>query len=139
MLIKLQMLKAYLEENPGVTEAQWVEFAELTKKQAGRLLRWGVIRNNSKNKRRPNWNWIGSEPNTRMANKLSAISVYRKKRSQSSSVIDNLTRHSNVKITVNNDIKIEVMSKNDIVISRKDTRFRVNDADTLINILSLLS
>lgn len=138
MLIKLQMLKTYLEENPGATESQWVEWAELTKKEAGRLIRWGIVKNKSGN-RYPKWEWVGSEPNTRMANKLSAKSVYRKRRSQSSSVVESLTRHSNVKITVNNDIKIEVMSKNDIVISRKDTRFRVNDADTLINILSLLS
>jgi hypothetical protein len=138
MLIKLQMLKTYLEENPGVTETQWSEFAELTRKETNRLLRWGIIKNKG-SKRNPRWTWVGSEPNTRMANKLSAKSVYRKRRSQSSSVIDSVIRHSNVKITVNNDIKVEVMSKNDIVISRKDTRFRVNDADTLINILSLLS
>lgn len=137
MLIKLQMLKTYLEENPEVTKKQWSEFAELTKKETGRLLRWGIIKNNA-SKRNPMWAWVGSKPTSRMASKLSAKSVYNI-RSQSFGNLSDVIRHSNVKITVNNDIKIEVMSKNDILISRKDTRFRVNDADTLINILSLLS
>lgn len=141
----LIFLQSFLGKHPNTTIRTWGNASGLNQKSVKRLMRWGIVKNFGST-RYPQWKWIGGDVTEKMSKLvLSNERVYKRKRRKgkqvsprsSKTIFDILMKYPNISVTINSDVIVEINAKDDITISRNNTRMKVSDLTMLENILSL--
>ena len=161
-LRKLVELKAFIDKNPGATQAEWYQAAKLSRTMAYALTKNAII-TNSGTKFFPDYKWVGPLPNIKMVYKLidfqrahfvskfkvSGVNEYSKKPKQQSLVLaTNDTSSKRVAfleaiLSVNNSLDINgfniAINDNTAVVSRNNESITLTEPTMLSKLFKIVS